>query len=73
MDDRSVLLLASALEGMNDILSVQRREKGSKTRSLVSSPKVVKLYNSDMGGIDLMDRISSGSKVIRYTLPPHFL
>ena len=28
MDNRSVLLLPSALEGMNDILSVQRREKG---------------------------------------------
>ena len=31
MDIRSVLLLSSALEGMNDILSVQSREKGSKT------------------------------------------
>ena len=35
MDNRSVLLLSSALEGMNDILSVQRREKGSNTRSSV--------------------------------------
>ena len=43
MDNRSVLLLSSALEGMNDILSVQRTEKGSKTKSLVPCPKVVKL------------------------------
>ena len=28
MDNRSVLLLSSALEGVNDILSVQRGEKG---------------------------------------------
>ena len=55
MDNRSVLLLSSALEGMNDILSVQRREKGSKTKSLVPCPKVVKLYNSGMGGIGPMD------------------
>ena len=34
MNNRSVLLLSSALEGMNDILSVQRRENCSKTKSL---------------------------------------
>ena len=55
MDNWSVLLLSSALEGMNDILSVQRREKGSKTKSLVPCPKVVKLYNSTMDAVDLMD------------------
>ena len=56
MDNRSVLLLSSALEGMNDILSVQRREKGSKTKSTLPCPKVVKLYNSGMGVVDLMDQ-----------------
>ena len=55
MDNRSVLLLSSALEGMSDILSVQRRKNGSKTKSSVPCPKVVKLYNSGMGGVDLMD------------------
>ena len=55
MDNRSVLLLSSALEGMNDILSVQRREKGSKTKSSVPCPKAVKLYNSGMVGVDLVD------------------
>ena len=33
MDNRSVLLLSSTFEGMNGILSVQRRKKGSKTKS----------------------------------------
>ena len=56
MDNRSVLLLSSALEGMNDILSVQRREKSSKTKRLVPCPKVFKLYNSSMGWVDLMDQ-----------------
>ena len=55
MNNRSVLLLSSALEGMNDILSVQRREKGSKTKSSVPCPKVVKLYSSGMVGVDLVD------------------
>ena len=48
LDNRSVLLLSSALEGMNDMLSVQTREKGSKTKYLVPSFKVIKLYNSSM-------------------------
>ena len=56
MNNRSVELLSAALEGMNDILSVQRREKDSKTKSLVPCPKVVKFYNNSMGGIDLMDQ-----------------
>ena len=46
MDNWSGLLLSSALEGMNDILSVQRREKDSKTKSSVLFPKVAKLCNN---------------------------
>ena len=58
MDNWSVLLLSKALEGINDTLSVQRREKGSKTKYSVPCAKVVKLYNSDMGGAmdHLMDQ-----------------
>ena len=58
MDNWSVLLLSKALEGINDTLSAQRREKGSKTKYSVPCPKVVKLYNSDMGGAmdHLMDQ-----------------
>ena len=50
MDNRSVLLLSKSLERINGTLSVQRREKGSETKYSVPCPKVVKLYNSDMGG-----------------------
>ena len=56
LDNQSVLLLSSVVAGMKDILSVQRRKKGSKTKSSVSCPKVVKLCNSGMGGVDLMDQ-----------------
>ena len=55
IDNRSVLLLSLSLEGMNDIVS-ERREKASKTKSSIPCPKVVKLYNSGMGGVDLMDQ-----------------
>ena len=56
LDNRSVLQLSSSLEGMNDILSVQKKEKGSKIKSSVPCPKVLKSYNSGMGGVDLMDQ-----------------
>ena len=56
IDNRSLLLLLSTLEGMNDILSVQRREKGSTTKCSVPCPMAVKLYNSSMGRVDLMDQ-----------------
>ena len=55
IDSPSVLLLSSAFEWMNDI-SVQGREHGSKTKSSVPCPKVVKLYNSGMSGVNLMDQ-----------------
>ena len=53
MDNRSVLLLSSALEGMNDILSVSGKRKGFKDQILWL---LVKLYNSSKGGVDLMDQ-----------------
>ena len=65
MDNWSVLLLSSALEEMNNILSVQRREKGSKTKSSVPCPKLVKLYYSGMGGGDLMDRRTAAYRLDR--------
>ena len=65
IDNRLVLLLPSALERMNDILSVQRKEKGSKTKPLVPCPKVVKLYNSGMGGVDLMDQRNAAYRLDR--------
>ena len=62
MENRTVLLLSSALEGMNYILSVQRRKKGSKAKSLVPRTNVVKLYNS---GVDLMDQRTAACRLDR--------
>ena len=65
MDDWSVLLLSSALEGMNGILSVQRGEKGSKTKSLVPCPKVVKLCISSIGGVEVMNQRTAAYRLVR--------
>ena len=46
-------------------LSVQSREKGSINKSTVPCPKVVKLYNSGMGGVDLMDQRNAAYRLDR--------
>ena len=56
MDNRPVLLVSTALEVMDDVLSVQMREKGSTTKSVIPCPTVVKLYNNGMGGVVLIDQ-----------------
>ena len=43
IDNQSVLSLSSTLEGMNDILSVEMREKNRKAKCSVPCPKVVRL------------------------------
>ena len=60
-----MLLLWPALEGMNNILSAQRREKGSKTKSLVPCPEVAKLCNSSMGGVEVMDQRTAAYRMDR--------
>ena len=62
MDNRSVLLLSSALEGMNDILSVSGKRKGFKDQILWL---LVKLYNSSKGGVDLMDQRTAAYRLDR--------
>ena len=56
MGNRSVLLESTALEGMDDVPSVQRRKKGSATKSAIPCPTIVKLYNNCLIAVDLMDQ-----------------
>ena len=67
IDNWSVLLLSSSLEGMNDLLSFQRRKKGSKTKLSVPCLKVVSPKIAEWMELSYKPeyhRISSGSKVI---------
>ena len=73
MDNRSVLLLSFDLEEMNGVLSVQRREKGSKIKSSVPCPKFLKLYNSGMGGVDLMDQRTAAYRLDRKSFVRFYL
>ena len=56
MDNRPVLLVSTALKVMDDVLSVQMREKRSTTKSVIPCPTAVKLYNNGLGGVVLIDQ-----------------
>ena len=73
MDNWSVLILSSALAGMNDIVSVQRRERGAKTKSSVPCPKFVRLYNSGMGVADLIDHRTPAYRLDRKSFVRFYL
>ena len=55
-DNRGVTLVGTALEGCDQISSVSRRAKGQSSKVTVPCPKMVKDYNSNMGGVDLLDQ-----------------
>ena len=64
-DNTSVMLLGSHLEEVTSISTVQRRLKGSSSKIPVNCPNDIKLYNSKMGGVDLMDQLKSAYQLDR--------
>ena len=55
-NNKPVLLLATNVGGISWISKVMRRRKGSATITPVSCPKIIKLYNNGMGGVDIIDQ-----------------
>ena len=55
-DRRSVLMLLSNIEWMSTTSTVLRWQKGFASKTQVSCPDVIKMYNQGMGGVDLTDR-----------------
>ena len=51
------MLLGSHLGEITSISTVQRKLKGSSSKISVNCPNSIKLYNSKMGGVDLMDQL----------------
>ena len=58
-DNKSVMLPGSHLEEITSISTVQRRLKGSWSKIPVNYLNDIKLYNSKMGRVDLMDQLDS--------------
>ena len=65
VDNRSVLLVSTALEGMDNVLPVPRKEKGSARKSAISCPTAVQLHNNCMGGVDFMDQTAAAYQLDR--------
>ena len=57
-DNNPVLLLGTNVDGMSGVCNVMRRTKGSATKAPASCPNI-KLYNNDMGGVDIIDKKNS--------------
>jgi hypothetical protein len=78
MDNRSVLLLTT-ISRPDNIITVERREKGKAEKKKVTCPTVIQEYNNFMGGVDIMDQkkcsygIDRGSKIKYYLRPFHDL
>ena len=53
------MLLGSHLEEITSISTLQRRLKGSSPKIPANCPNSIKLYNSEMGVVDLMDQLKS--------------
>ena len=59
VSQQSVMLIGSPLEEITCILTIKRRMKGSSSKIPVNCPNGIKLYNTKMGGVDLMDQLKS--------------
>ena len=59
------MLLGSHLEEITSISTLQRRSKGSSPKIPANCPNGIKLYNSKMGGVDLMDQLKSAYQLDR--------
>ena len=64
-DNKYVMLLGSHLEEIISMSAVQRRLNGSSSKIPVNCPNGIKLYNSKMGGVGLMDQLKSAYQLDR--------
>ena len=58
-DNKSVMLLGSQLGEITSTSTVHRRLNGSSSQISANYPNGITLYNSKMGGVDLMDQLKS--------------
>ena len=56
MPIKPVLLLATNIGGMDRTSNVMRQTKSSATKTPVSFPNIMKMHNSSMGGVDVIDQ-----------------
>ena len=60
-----MFLLARNIEGMDGTSNVMRRTKGSATKTPVSCPNIIKMYNASMGDVDVIDQKAAAYRLDR--------
>ncbi|KAK3911867.1 PiggyBac transposable element-derived protein 3 [Frankliniella fusca] len=55
--DNKVVRLAGTWAGVEPMSTVSRRDKKKREKIEVNCPRIVQLYNKNMGGVDLMDML----------------
>ena len=62
---QAFLFLVTNVEGVAGASNVIRQTKGSATKTLVSCSNIIKLSNSGMDGVDIMDQKTSADRLDR--------
>lgn len=72
-DNKPVLMMGSNVEGIDDISTIPRRMKGASSKTPVQCPEMIKLYNKNMGGVDLMDQRVAAHRLDRRSKTRYYL
>ena len=62
---KSVLLLGKNVDGLSALSNTMRQTNILATKAPVSCPSIIKLYNNDMGGLDMMDQKAAACRLDR--------
>ena len=62
-DNKSILLLATNVDGMSSVSNVMRQTKSSATKISAPCPNVIKFCNNGMDGVDIMDQKTAACRL----------
>ena len=72
-DNRGFALFGSSIDGVDDCSVVQSRDKGMSCKTSFPCPQPVKRYNKGMGGVDLMNQLTSTYQLDRRSKTRYYL
>ena len=64
-NNKSVVMAGPNVKGTNTTATVLRRKKGQKAKISVPCPNIIKSYNANMGGVDILDQKTAAYRLDR--------